>query len=58
MGQGVRRTQAENHPIRPLETAEELERLLDWHGLIGFGEETKKTWDLWKWMAVPYFLLS
>lgn len=42
MGQGVRRTQTENHPIRPLETAEELEQLLDWHHLIRFGEETKK----------------
>lgn len=43
MGQGVHRTQTENHPIRPLETAEELEQLLDWHHLIRFGEETKKT---------------
>lgn len=42
MGQGVHRTQTGNHPIRLLETAEELEQVLDWHGFIRFGEETKK----------------
>lgn len=28
------RTQTENYPIRPLETAEGLKQLLDWQGLI------------------------
>lgn len=57
MGQGVHRTQTENHPIRPVETAEGLKWLLDWHSLIRFGEETKH-WDLWKLMEIPYFLLN
>lgn len=38
MGQG--RTQTENDPTTPLETAEGLKCLLDWHGLIRFGAET------------------
>lgn len=43
MAQGVCRTQAENHPIRPLETAEGLEQLLDWHGLIKNKQKKKPT---------------